>query len=266
MRYSFTMSMENSVAHDDRVAFLLEESDNVVGSQAPENTHPYEDAAAYGSVGARLDGSERKLCDPLRAIATESITLRQHLDDAYAVRLNSIAQAALRADRMTRDLLDFVRWMMDGIQLTRRRVNLNVLCERVVDTIRDLHSDRAMMLIADDPVEAICDPDAVAAMLSRLVLNALHHGGLRAAVRIILRAHDDNVSLNVWNTGPRIDRRVRADLFEPFACGPSQSHGVEGLGLGLYLAREIARAHQGSIDVESTDRGGTTFRVTLPRF
>lgn len=266
MMYNFAMSIENSVAHDDRVAFLLEERGKSGNARPFENVDLSDDAAAYDSVSERLDASQRKLCDSLQAMATEAIALRQHLGDIHAVRLGSIAQAALRADRMTRDLLDFVRWTMEGVRLTRRRVNLNVLCERVVDTIRDLHADRAMMLIADDPVEGICDPDAVAAMLSRLVVNALHHGGLRAAVRIILRAHDDNVSLDVWNAGPRIDRRVRAGLFEPFACGPSLSQGAEGLGLGLYLAREIARAHRGSIEVESTDRGGTTFRVTLPRF
>ena len=168
MMYNFAMSIENSVAHDDRVAFL-EERGNGAKARPLESVDLSDDAAADDSVSLRLDASLRKLCDPLQAMATEAIALRQHLGDVHAVRLGSIAKAALQADRMTRDLLDFVRWTMEGVRLTRRRVNLNVLCERVVDTIRDLHSDRAMMLIADDPVEGICDPDAVAAMLSRLV-------------------------------------------------------------------------------------------------
>ena len=70
----------------------------------------------------------------------------------------------------------------------------------------------------------------------------------------------------VWNAGPCIDRRLRTELFEPFACGEtSTSQETGGLGLGLYFAREIVRAHRGSIEVESTDHGGTTFRVQLPR-
>jgi phosphoserine phosphatase RsbU/P len=72
--------------------------------------------------------------------------------------------------------------------------------------------------------------------------------------------------IEVWSAGAITDRNVRARLFEPFVTGnPSKAGGQTGLGLGLYIARGIAVAHGGSIDLQSDENEGTTVQVTLPR-
>jgi|HubBroStandDraft_1064217.scaffolds.fasta_scaffold390237_1 signal transduction histidine kinase len=215
----------------------------------------------------RLDDAfERKVCAPLGTIAATSALLRHEVGDGNTDQIESIAEAAQRIEGMTQDLLNFVRWTLEGVRLTRRRVDLKVLCERVVDTVRESHPDRGIVLTAKEPVEGTFDPDAVAAMLSKLILNAIHHGHRRPAVRVALLARPDSAQLEVWNAGPSITRRLRADLFEPFVRGEtSSSRTTGGLGLGLYFAREIVHAHNGSIDVQSFDGAGTTFRVRFPR-
>jgi|SRR5580658_1120243 signal transduction histidine kinase len=220
-----------------------------------------------GSRSARLDDEfERKVCAPLGTIAMTSALLRHEVRGDNTDPIDSIAAAAQRIEGMTHDLLNFVRWTVEGVRLTCRRVDLKVLCERVVDALRESHSDRAIVLTAKESVEGTFDPDAVAAMLSNLILNALHHGRRRPAVRVALLARPDTVQLEVWNAGPSIKRRLRADLFQPFVRGEaSSSRTTAGLGLGLYFAREIVHAHNGSIDVQSFDGGGTTFRVRFPR-
>jgi signal transduction histidine kinase len=210
-----------------------------------------------------VDAFERKVREPLGVISATFAALHHEAAEVNLDSIDALTQASTRAENMIRDLLCFVRWTVQGVPLKRRRVDMKVLCERVVDSIREAHSDRAMILEADESIEGVCDPDAVAAMLSNLILNALHHGAPRPAIRITLEAQPESIFLKVWNGGPAIDRRLRDDLFEPFVC--SGSTPGSGLGLGLYFSREIVCAHGGSIDVQSLDRGGTTFRVRLPR-
>jgi sigma-B regulation protein RsbU (phosphoserine phosphatase) len=220
------------------------------------------------SVRARLDVAlERKLLDPISAIATAADVLRHQVSDAQVEQVSAIADAALRADTMARDFLNFVRSGMGGIFVSRRRIDLKVLCERVVDAIYSAHPDRPMIFTSDRRVEGNWDPDAIETLLSKLVLNAIAHGAPRPAIRIGVRALPDAAVIEVWNGGAIADRDVRENLFEPFASAQSSSSrsAAAGLGLGLYLAREVARAHGGSIDVQSNDQDGTTFRVTLPQ-
>jgi signal transduction histidine kinase len=224
------------------------------------------DGGRSHSVRARLDVAlERKLLDPISAIATAADVLRHQVSDAQVEQVSAIADAALRADTMVRDLVNFVRSGMGGIVASRRRIDLKVLCERVVDAIYSAHPDRPMIFTSDRRVEGNWDPDAIETLLSKLVLNAIAHGAPRPAIRIGVRALPDAAVIEVWNGGAIADRDVRENLFEPFASAPSSSsRSAAGLGLGLYLAREVARAHGGSIDVQSNDHDGTTFRVTLP--
>ncbi|MGD0674903.1 MAG: HAMP domain-containing sensor histidine kinase [Polyangiaceae bacterium] len=216
-------------------------------------------------VRARLDESlERTLRDPISSIATIAGVLRHQVTEAQAEQLSAISRATTRADSMLCDLLDFVRTGMGGLRLARRRIDLKVLCERVVDAIYAAHPDRPMIFTSDRRVDGDWDPDAVETLLSKLIHNAIEHGAPRPAIRVAVHGLADSALVEVWNAGPIADRDIRARLFEPFVSG-RQVDSKRGLGLGLYLAREMARAHGGRIDVQSSDGEGTTFRVTLPR-
>ena len=145
-----------------------------------------------------------------------------------------------------------------------RRVDLKVLCERVVDAVHAEHPDRPMLLTSDPRVDGQWDPDRIATLVAKLVLGALEQGPTRPAIRVELRATADKAILHVWNAGV-LDADALASVFEPFVLRRARPTERDGVGLGLFLAREIARAHGGRIEAQSAESEGTTFRVTLPR-
>jgi signal transduction histidine kinase len=223
--------------------------------------------AFFSELGARLDEAfEHRLLEPFTRIRTMTTVLKDDPSAERADQANTILRAAEQAEGMLRNILDFIRSAASGMNIARRRIDLRRLCERVVDAIHNEHPDRPMVFASDPRVEGEWDPERLEALLSKLVLNAIEHGPPRPAIRIELRGLPDHAVLQVWNAGAILDVDVLRALFEPFASGRGrQRDGAEGLGMGLFLAREIARAHLGHIDVESTETAGTTFRVTLPR-
>ena len=105
--------------------------------------------------------------------------------------------------------------------------------------------------------------EAVAAqpleLLSNLLGNAVTHG--TGPILVTSHGDGDAVVTTVHNEGPPIAAELLASLFEPF----TGTHRIDGLGLGLYIASEIAHAHGGTIAVSSVEGSGTTFAVRLPR-
>jgi signal transduction histidine kinase len=215
----------------------------------------------------RLDEAfEQKLFEPLSRIRTMASVLDGDSGARHGPQLSAISDAAERAEAMLRDMLDFMRSAAGGQRIARRRVDLKLLCERVIDAIHSSHPDRPMVFRSDPRVEGLWDPERMAMLVSKLVLNAIDHGPPRPAIRIELEGRLDHAVLQVWNAGGISEAEPRDRLFEPFVCGSLRRAGVsQGLGLGLFLAREIAHAHDGRIDVQSCEINGTTFRVTIPR-
>ncbi|MEO7097294.1 MAG: ATP-binding protein, partial [Polyangiales bacterium] len=112
------------------------------------------------------------------------------------------------------------------------------------------------------------DADRLQQAVSNLVTNAVHHGVADGPIRVTTSGSADEISIAVHNEGKTIDPESLAVLFDPFrrAGSPSGStSNAGGVGLGLYIVDQIARAHGGSVSVSSTDAGGTTFTMRLPR-
>ena len=119
-------------------------------------------------------------------------------------------------------------------------------------------------IVADIVVPELVDVDVtrVAQLFSNLLANALTHGDPQQPVRVRAGIVDGAFELSVANGGAAIPAAQQASLFEPFAR-PNGSAGRQGLGLGLYIASQIAAAHGGQIEVTSTD-GETRFTLTIP--
>ena len=108
-----------------------------------------------------------------------------------------------------------------------------------------------------------CDEGRVAQLLSNLLANALTHGDPDAPIRVRSQIAGGHFELAVANAGEPIPEAVARDLFKPFVRA-SEKANREGLGLGLYIASEIARAHQGKLSVSSTtEETCFTFRMPL---
>ncbi len=132
----------------------------------------------------------------------------------------------------------------------------------VVDELRDIHPKRAIVSDIAIAGKVFCDPKRVAQLLSNLLVNALIYGAPDQPVRVSVHSPDGGLFLSVSNGGSPITPETMSALFRP--CWRGDNSGVAGgLGLGLYIVSEIARSHNGVIEVTSTP-GATTFSFSMP--
>src|SRR5439155_14511300 len=135
-----------------------------------------------------------------------------------------------------------------------------------IDELRAAHPRCDIRVEINGDLRGQWDPGRMAQVVSNLVGNALTHGAYDAPVLLTLAAEEAQVTLRVTNRGPAIPEELAEQLFEPFRQGPRRngSERVHGLGLGLFIVRQIVEAHGGTIDVRSSDEA-TTFTVQLQR-
>jgi signal transduction histidine kinase len=126
---------------------------------------------------------------------------------------------------------------------------------------------RRIELEVDGDVSGVWDINRLNQLVGNLVVNALKYGASSSPVKIALNGLAGEVTFSVHNQGPKIEQSVLAQIFEPLKRGLDHQlvAGSDGsMGLGLYIAREIAIAHHGDISAKS-DENETMFTVRLPR-
>ena len=178
---------------------------------------------------------------------------------------NRVKDAIDRMGRMISDLLDFTRGRLGGgIPITPQPVNLRHLARHVVEELQLAHPDHELVLESDPDVTGDWDADRLAQVLSNLCINAIVHGSTPGTVQVALRDDGDLVRIAVTNQGEPIPPDFIPNIFDPFQRG-ARGNASGGLGLGLYIAREVVRAHGGLVRVSSSRESGTTFIAELPR-
>jgi len=209
------------------------------------------------------------LRNPLSAVLAGAQILRHDLLDARSARVvGRIVSSGERMARMIEQLLDFTRARLgEGISLDRVPLDLAQLAREIVDECRAASPSASLRIAALGETGGAWDRDRVSQVLSNLVGNALHHGESGGEVAVSLDGTDPAlVSLAVHNRGA-VPADLLPVLFDPFrgTREPQRdSAPSRGLGLGLYVARQIALAHGGELAVVVLD-GGTTFTLRLPR-
>ena len=164
---------------------------------------------------------------------------------------------------MIRDILDFTRGRLGGrIPLNRQLTDLAVISRSVVDEIQTGHPTARIVVETAGKLTGDWDPARIEQVLSNLLSNAVQHGG--SDVTLIASGEDrDQVVVTVQNRGRPIPREQLPNLFAPFKTVRNNS-SAGGLGLGLFIVREIVHAHNGSVTVTSSSEG-TAFSFRLPR-
>lgn len=204
------------------------------------------------------------LRSPLQAIVTSAELLGHYGLGARQQQLAElILRSGMRMEEMVRATLDFARGRLGGgiaLDLSQHE-RLAALLEQVVQEAAASHPGRRIETRFElgDPV--VCDPYRLSQLLGNLVTNALSHGDADAPVRVEVDRHDGALRLCVRNGGAIPADRV-PDLFQPFAR--REGGARPGLGLGLYIAAEIARAHGGTLEVDTAPERGTCFTFRLP--
>ncbi len=200
------------------------------------------------------------LRSPVTAIcASAEHLLRDETREERRAALQRISSSGHRMDRMVCALVDYARtYFGGGLPMRRTRERMDEICRRVVDEVAVSHPGHAIDVSVTGEVEGEWDGDRVAQALGNLVINAVEHA--RGAVRVEIAGGADEVRVTVTNDG-EIPVAARAQLYQPFKKGDS---GGRGLGLGLFIVREIVTAHGGQIEL-APGGGQTRFVTTWPR-
>ena len=133
--------------------------------------------------------------------------------------------------------------------------------KQVIDELQVAHPDRVIDYRFDltEPVD--CDHERVGQLLSNLVGNALSHGAIDAPIKVEAITRAGELRVSVTNAGEPIPPQTMVRLFQPFYRGEVRS-SLQGLGLGLYIASQIAQAHGGTLSVTS-DASQTVFTFVM---
>lgn len=206
------------------------------------------------------------LRNPLFAITAGAELLVKRLQDERSLTIaQHILTSGQRATQLVRDVLDFARGRMgNGIVVNIQPCpDLDAALRHVVAELQRVYPQREVRLHIDDLQGVHCDRERVTQLLSNLLANALLHGDAQSPVDVSARINEQVFLLGVHNQGPPIAAPVMAQLFQPFSR-PLQDTPQSGLGLGLYIANQIALAHGGRMEVVSTREAGTLFSLRLP--
>ena len=207
------------------------------------------------------------LRNPLAAIQAGITLLEKRPPRERAASL--LAQMRRSGDRMRSliaDVLDLARGRLGGgLALQRKRVPIRPIIQQVVAELASTHPDHMISAECSTSDDVDCDPGRVAQLLSNLLGNALTHGASEQPVRVLCGSDGNHFSLSVANGGEAISPKALERLFRPFVRGKAQAD-LEGLGLGLFIASEIATAHGGDLTVSSSDAETRfTFRMPIAR-
>lgn len=184
---------------------------------------------------------------------------------AAAARL---IRSGTRMHALLDDMVDFSLTRLGlGVRVAPAPVDVEALFDDELDQLRAAHRTQTVELEVTGDTGALWDGRRIQQMLGNLVGNAIRYGEPTAAVQVVVTGGDREISIEVRNRGPAIPPSALHRIFEPLERGPGAQSGAgsqDGLGLGLYIAREIARAHGGEIQAYS-DEIETVFTVRLPR-
>ena len=206
------------------------------------------------------------LRNPLAALAAgiRMIGEQETLSDRGQLVLNEMSASVSRATALIENVLDFARGRLGGgLTLTRNPAQpLAPVLDQVVAEIRAIAPDSEIIahFSIEQPVD--CDPGRIGQLTSNLIANAVTHGAPDVPIEVEAHIADGSFVLSVANGGVPIHPAARAQLFQPFFRGIVR-RSQQGLGLGLFIVNEIAKAHGGSMDVASSEEE-TRFTFSMP--
>jgi signal transduction histidine kinase len=266
LRWTRDVSDFSREAHDDQIRF----NDALDRALVASTAHYVSRLEMARDLFLGVLGHD--LRTPLAAIIHSTALLRfpRVADDLRQEAVGRVSNSAMRMDRMIQDLLDLTR-TRQGTRLPMKpcACNLEEIGKQALDELAAFHPGAKVLLKSSGHLQGTWDSERITQLLSNLVDNAIRHSAPDAPVTVELSGSTDTVHISVHNIGKAIPPAEQRMIFDPFKRGvhePQAGSGSRaGLGLGLYIALQIARAHGGSIRVSSSADAGTRFVVTMAR-
>lgn len=182
-----------------------------------------------------------------------------------------VRRSALVMSTMVEDLIGYTRCELgSGMPITPVQTDMGAVCRSAIEDANSTFPGSQFDLSLEGELDGMFDKVRLHQLFTNLLVNAAKHGDTGESVRVHARGDPNVIRVDVNNHGPAIPRSAWREIFQPLvqlSSDASDDHRDRrtSLGLGLYVAREIATLHGGSIDVHSTSEEGTTFAVCLPR-
>ncbi len=234
-------------------------------------------AESIGFYSAQVDQSRNLLLgmighdmrSPLQTIQTTARYLAAlNAGEKVSGAASCLILSGARMKALLDDLVDFNRTRLGlGIAIAPTNVDLATLFAEELEQVRAAHPDRRLEFVAVGDTQGLWDGLRLQQLLANLVLNAIKYGAPDAPVRVAITGEETDVHLKVRNAGSPLEPSTLDRIFDPLSRGLEHEDKYDpdaGLGLGLYIAREVAKAHGGEIEARS-DETETVFTVRLPR-
>jgi signal transduction histidine kinase len=252
-----TPDLDDIIRFNEAIDQALAESVSFFSAQAEQNRN-----LLLGMLG-------HDMRNPLMAIqATASYLAALNAGEGVSEAAARLIRSGARMQALLNDLTDFNRTKLGlGINVTPTSINLADVVADELDEVRAIHPGRQIELEVNGDSQGRWDGKRLQQLLGNLVTNAIKYGAQDTPVRVTVTSDVTHVHILVSNCGPAIEGTMLASIFDPLTRGmdcqdPYETSG--SLGLGLYIASEIAKAHHGAIQVRS-DAEETLFSVSLPR-
>ena len=207
---------------------------------------------------------------PLQAVSmsTEILMRKTNLEgDALTCALH-IKRGTRHMAVMIGDLLELVRSRLGkSLPIEPAPMDLADTAREAIAQACAAHPQCDPTLSVEGDTQGVWDGRRLDQMLQNLIGNALQHGSNNSAVKLTLRGEADSVRLTVHNDGAPIPPEALPTIFDPLVRSANEALNgpTTSLGLGLFIVKEVVKAHQGTIDVSSNETDGTLFTVVLPR-
>ena len=171
-----------------------------------------------------------------------------------------------RLTSLLENVLDLTRLRLGRLPLAPEEFDLAALVDVVAAAIVDAtaQGDGLRRVERHGSATGFWDRARIGQVITNLLVNAMQHGG-GGPIEVAVEGGDDVATVVVRDHGPGVPETDRERIFGRFEHAAARTDGPgKGLGLGLYIAREIVEAHRGKISVESAAHGGAAFRIELP--
>jgi len=203
--------------------------------------------------------------DPLGTILFAARRLQEIPEPGARRHAELVERGVHRIQHIVGDLLDLAREREGtGIPIEPKPTDLRAVCRQIIDELETIARDRQITLDCDVDGVGAWDEHRIVQAISNLASNAIKHGTPGSPVQLRVTGDEGHVAVEVQNEGA-IPRDILPRIFEPFRSGRHNASRGDGLGLGLFIAKAIARAHGGGLEVDSSG-GSTLFRLVLPRY
>jgi signal transduction histidine kinase len=212
------------------------------------------------------------LRNPLSTTSMSAIALMrvENVSDQIVSTATRIYNSSQRMSMLINDLMDYTRTQLGTkLPVDLKPSNLAKICADIVEEQQIANPEHSIVLSMEGTFDGKWDDQRIAQVLSNLLGNATQYGVISSPVQVHLSSSEDAVFIKINNKGQPIPPSKIQHIFDPLVRHEENAETIyaykSSLGLGLYISKEIVLAHNGSVNVSSSEIEGTTFEIELPR-